>query len=1246
MPSIPEINRNCKACDLPIEIGSEAFELSGDAYHSKCFKCSKCMKQLGQHSKFLVLGTGALVCADCSYSCKACGKKIYDMAIITGDMAYCAECFKCKACKKAIEDLRYARTSKGLFCMPCHNRLMEKKKRYDEMKQQRLAKQQQQQQLSKQESQQSQHQHLPRTHDHDHGHDHDHDHNYEHTHQLESKQQQAPPPLPQKSQQSTPRIRSSSASPTPVLRQDSKNKGSSPYPNQIRQGSVNRRSSGTSEIFQNVDAENLNLSSSTIMTNSKPTERISVSEPTVVSVSPGRDRRDLSSSNSPHSHSTSPSLTPSQRFQRQFNMEPQQLQKPKSYEKSVLDPRSSKLSPHLNTSVEKKNDANENEGEGEGEYYNIPIRSPKRSNVEFFDPEPQLEQDEFKSPFPPDYFNSGKFGQKQQQQQQKQKPQQSESQQSHDGKLPPLPSPPPFHTTTNAFDDDSSKPVLSKATTPVLNSSAIDASAAIKSPSRKPPAANIPSTPDHSVDSAIIDMGLGLSSSADANANNNNNADTSTSTVIVGGNVDKSGATAPSTAPGSSDSPDLRCRKLSLSDERLSAEYKRRNVPFKFGSAPSSPEDLKKTMLMNSPVANTVDSPSNKHHQKKSSGGLGRSISRVFTKHKRVTSGSATSSNSVQQQLQQQRANTSLDLGNSNNYSHDVIIGGLSRSASLMHKRSISDQSSIAGVNATASYQTPPLPMTPSFIHNRSRSEQASAAGGPSSAASKRHSSSTLPDSEALSLSRLKETERDVKVAQADLANIASKKLNMMKEIQLLEARKKALNNEIDTKEQKLKELNALLEVRHGKLDLDSLESLLGPAALIGDGIDSTGSTPPGSRQVSSSNVGGNGGKGRLPLINNSASSTSLAQTYSHKNNSRIASLDELPEHQQQQHSNSSHYSRGNGIMNGPSSRNGSTTSLNTPPLPPNSSSSGTTGSNFTASSPNENYNKNNHDLKNSSDKPRKGFFSRGLFRSNNAKSNGSNGKEGIPSSTGNGMSNSNSLQTISAPMHPRQGDEALLSMAHPPSMNGGSGSSSDENGNHNRDGAGASNAAYGNSKYSVVPVTTSNNNGVLDESTSGNGGGLSNFISRSRSTNFMAMRSASGSMLASSVPGGNTQNSSISTTNGSGANGDQHIPGGSGIQLYRSTLQERASLENRGVPFIVTCCVREIEIRGLTVEGIYRASGSTQVIDKLENLFDCLEFNYGNSQAGDGGDHGLLNPAHHNNNGNGNGKFGATGVC
>ena len=126
-------SKNCKGCHNPIQDG-QAYKLGSDQWHVECFKCSKCTKVLGVNSNFLVLGTGALVCSDCSYTCKSCEKKIYDLAILTGDLAYCADCFKCKSCNKPIDDLKYARTSKGLFCMPCHNMLIEKKRKYEKMK--------------------------------------------------------------------------------------------------------------------------------------------------------------------------------------------------------------------------------------------------------------------------------------------------------------------------------------------------------------------------------------------------------------------------------------------------------------------------------------------------------------------------------------------------------------------------------------------------------------------------------------------------------------------------------------------------------------------------------------------------------------------------------------------------------------------------------------------------------------------------------------------------------------------------------------------------------------------------------------------------------------------------------------------------------------------------------------------------------------------------------------------------------
>lgn len=126
----------CKKCGLPIYEG-HAYELGDDRWHINCFKCSKCSSSLGCNSNFLVLGNGLLICSNCLYNCKQCGKKIDDLAILTGDQAYCSSCFKCRSCKLKIEDLRYARTSKGLFCMSCHEKLVAKKKKVDMRKRQK-----------------------------------------------------------------------------------------------------------------------------------------------------------------------------------------------------------------------------------------------------------------------------------------------------------------------------------------------------------------------------------------------------------------------------------------------------------------------------------------------------------------------------------------------------------------------------------------------------------------------------------------------------------------------------------------------------------------------------------------------------------------------------------------------------------------------------------------------------------------------------------------------------------------------------------------------------------------------------------------------------------------------------------------------------------------------------------------------------------------------------------------------------
>lgn len=129
----------CMKCQLPIVTG-HAYELGEEKWHIECFKCHKCEKPLDCDSNFLVLGTGALICFDCSDSCKSCGKKIDDLAIILSNSneAYCSNCFRCYKCGDRIEDLKYAKTRKGLFCLRCHSRLLEKRKLHEERKRKKL----------------------------------------------------------------------------------------------------------------------------------------------------------------------------------------------------------------------------------------------------------------------------------------------------------------------------------------------------------------------------------------------------------------------------------------------------------------------------------------------------------------------------------------------------------------------------------------------------------------------------------------------------------------------------------------------------------------------------------------------------------------------------------------------------------------------------------------------------------------------------------------------------------------------------------------------------------------------------------------------------------------------------------------------------------------------------------------------------------------------------------------------------
>jgi Rho-type GTPase-activating protein 1/2 len=104
-------------------------DTAGNRWHLNCFRCNTCGTLLDSDANLLLLGDGSLICNNCTYSCSACNNKIEDLAILTGDQAFCATCFRCRNCKRKIENLRYARTSHGIFCMSCHESVMARRRK-------------------------------------------------------------------------------------------------------------------------------------------------------------------------------------------------------------------------------------------------------------------------------------------------------------------------------------------------------------------------------------------------------------------------------------------------------------------------------------------------------------------------------------------------------------------------------------------------------------------------------------------------------------------------------------------------------------------------------------------------------------------------------------------------------------------------------------------------------------------------------------------------------------------------------------------------------------------------------------------------------------------------------------------------------------------------------------------------------------------------------------------------------------
>jgi len=115
----------CAVCNKPIT--DEAIVVDGKNYHSRCFKCDKCSKQLGGGTYFPQ--DGKHLCHECMSKklpkCVKCSKPIQGEHMEVEGKSYHAECFKCASCNRPIRGSYYP--DKGKFkCELCMMKQMPK----------------------------------------------------------------------------------------------------------------------------------------------------------------------------------------------------------------------------------------------------------------------------------------------------------------------------------------------------------------------------------------------------------------------------------------------------------------------------------------------------------------------------------------------------------------------------------------------------------------------------------------------------------------------------------------------------------------------------------------------------------------------------------------------------------------------------------------------------------------------------------------------------------------------------------------------------------------------------------------------------------------------------------------------------------------------------------------------------------------------------------------------------------------
>ena len=140
----PDPQTPCALCNDQVR-GDKHYKVGERAWHVPCFRCSACNVGLQSEAAApFVLDDGFLACNSCAFLCQRCDQRVDEHGVKDGysgtlgrlrslattpGQLDCPGLFFCHDCHHSIKNLRYVRTSQGIFCLGCQPATMSEAER-------------------------------------------------------------------------------------------------------------------------------------------------------------------------------------------------------------------------------------------------------------------------------------------------------------------------------------------------------------------------------------------------------------------------------------------------------------------------------------------------------------------------------------------------------------------------------------------------------------------------------------------------------------------------------------------------------------------------------------------------------------------------------------------------------------------------------------------------------------------------------------------------------------------------------------------------------------------------------------------------------------------------------------------------------------------------------------------------------------------------------------------------------------